>query len=58
MAQPVRSTPATVRLQRRQPQADSLRLPHPSWRRALGAAPGVEGQRLASASEFWSRLGL
>lgn len=49
---------ASVRLLRRRPAPDSARLPHPSWRRALGDAPGVDDQRLASASEFWSRLGI
>jgi len=56
MAHPVRNAP--VRLLRRRPAPDSVRLPHPSWRRALGGAPGCEDQRLASASEFWSRLGI
>jgi hypothetical protein len=56
MANSIRSAP--VRLLRRRPQPDSLRLPHPSWRLALGNAPGGEDQRLASASEFWARLGL
>jgi hypothetical protein len=56
MANSIRSAP--VRLLRRRPQPDSLRLPHPSWRLALGSAPGGEDQRLASASEFWARLGI
>jgi hypothetical protein len=56
MAHPARNAP--VRLLRRRPAPDSARLPHPSWRRALGGAPGCEDQRLASASEFWSRLGI
>ena len=50
--------PNHVRLLRRAPRPESARLPHPSWRRALGGAPGVDGERLASAGEFWSRLGL
>lgn len=56
MANPVRST--AVRLLRRKPQPESVRLPHPSWRMALGSVPGIEDQRLASASEFWLRLGI
>ncbi len=35
------------------------RLPHPSWRlAALGGSEGGVPISLASASEFWSRLGL
>ncbi|MFC3173857.1 hypothetical protein ACFOD9_06295 [Novosphingobium bradum] len=47
-----------VRLRRREPQPAAIRLPHPSWRRAVGGLPETGAQRLSSASEFWDRLGI
>jgi len=64
MTTPARTAPASIArtkrevVLRRAQATEAARLPHPSWRRALGAAPGTEGERLASASEFWSRLGI
>jgi len=57
MAHAARSTTASIP-RPRPVTPDRQALPHPSWRRALGSAPGVDGQRLVSASEFWSRLGI
>ncbi len=34
------------------------RLPHTSWKLAPAEAAGSVGAGVASASEFWSRLGL
>jgi len=61
MAQPASrqvSTTSTSRVLRRRPRPTELRLPHPSWSRAVGSGRTPDGRKLADASEFWEALGV
>lgn len=39
-------------------RSGTQRLPHPSWRQAVGGTPEPDGRAPPSASEFWDALGL
>lgn len=43
---------------RPQYRTGTLRLPHPTWRQAVGGVPLPDDRRLPDAAAFWEALGL
>ena len=54
MAYPTRRTTKP----RPQYRTGTLRLPHPSWRQAVGGVPLPDDRRLPDAAAFWEALGI